>query len=506
MLYRLREFAIDDAFIHRRIAAHLLHTGYGFFNAHERVMVTSSPLWTILLAGLIATGHVDILVPILESVCIVLSCSVAWQLGCRAAAAQGVRYTKLIGAAAALITFCALLQTGVAQMEAPLAIGLFLLGILLFDVGSQSWLAVLVLATTVRYEFYLLLPVVGVVALLQRKLTWKAIAYASITLALSIGWLLFQYGTIIPNTVKAKAIGYDLPFTETMYMVGLGRGVIVALLLVVAWMIVNRKRLPVSAVLLFTFGILLCAAYVSRRTFVFSWYQPLTRVPLMLGLLLGPALAARSWIKLLPVSLVLFLFLRNVKAPDEEVLTALTNQPWRDHVDNFNLRVFDYLATGKAMNTVCPQAKLLTSEIGALGYAFPGEVLDGFGLATPAALKWHPMKVPEQRANGGLGAIPAGFFAETHPDVVVTFPVFSEDLMRHYNSSEYELVTFPALREVGAELHPGPKVAVDEATLTVLIAKTGACSVDKLKPALNASLRASDESIWGRLPASQIQH
>src|SRR5712692_2540162 len=40
----------DDAFIHLRIAHNFLQTGHPYFNPGEHVMVTSSPVWTLLLA------------------------------------------------------------------------------------------------------------------------------------------------------------------------------------------------------------------------------------------------------------------------------------------------------------------------------------------------------------------------------------------------------------------------------------------------------------------------
>jgi hypothetical protein len=47
--YRLRILAADDSYIHLRIATHLMTTGHGYFNLGEKVMVTSSPVWTLLL-------------------------------------------------------------------------------------------------------------------------------------------------------------------------------------------------------------------------------------------------------------------------------------------------------------------------------------------------------------------------------------------------------------------------------------------------------------------------
>src|ERR1700712_1724280 len=50
MLERLSMLVYDDAFIHLRIARNLALTGRAFWNPGERVMATSSPAWTILLA------------------------------------------------------------------------------------------------------------------------------------------------------------------------------------------------------------------------------------------------------------------------------------------------------------------------------------------------------------------------------------------------------------------------------------------------------------------------
>lgn len=40
----------DDAYIHLRIAQNLIRTGHPYFNPGDPVMVTSSPIWTIVLA------------------------------------------------------------------------------------------------------------------------------------------------------------------------------------------------------------------------------------------------------------------------------------------------------------------------------------------------------------------------------------------------------------------------------------------------------------------------
>ena len=38
--------------------------------------------------------------------------------------------------------------------------------------------------------------------------------------------------------------------------------------------------------------------------------------------------------------------------------------------------------------------------------SFPGRILDAAGLASKDALKFHPLKIPQERERGDLGAIP----------------------------------------------------------------------------------------------------
>lgn len=53
---RLMSYAFDDAYIHIRIAQHLLTSGQPYFNLGEPVMASSSPLWTLVLAALFRLG------------------------------------------------------------------------------------------------------------------------------------------------------------------------------------------------------------------------------------------------------------------------------------------------------------------------------------------------------------------------------------------------------------------------------------------------------------------
>ena len=108
----------------------------------------------------------------------------------------------------------------------------------------------------------------------------------------------------------------------------------------------------------------------------------------------------------------------------------------------WHARTKKYLEVGEALYSKYPDARVLAPEIGALGYGFRGEILDAIGIATPAALQFHPLLVPEQRSYGALGAVPPRFVAHVRPEFVVALDCFVEALLLQYQES-YHLVREP---------------------------------------------------------------
>jgi hypothetical protein len=107
-------------------------------------------------------------------------------------------------------------------------------------------------------------------------------------------------------------------------------------------------------------------------------------------------------------------------------------------------RVKSYLRVGRLLYEAYPNSTLLSSEIGGLGYTFQGHMLDGAGLASPEALRFHPMKVPEERARGDLGCIPAGYVAQTLPDLIVSYDHFATALLSSRIAEQYNTILIPA--------------------------------------------------------------
>jgi len=110
-------------------------------------------------------------------------------------------------------------------------------------------------------------------------------------------------------------------------------------------------------------------------------------------------------------------------------------------------RVRQYVQIGKEIFQQNPESVLMTSEIGGVSYGFRGTIVDASGLASPEAQKYHPMKVPDERSHGGIGAIPVGFVRENNPDIIVSYDIFVESLLQSDVLDEYTVTKIPLFLE-----------------------------------------------------------
>jgi hypothetical protein len=123
---RLPGVAADDSFIHRRIALNFQQTGKPYFNLDQRVMVTSSPLWTLVLALAGAVLPFANPVPCLEIAFVLVGASAGYLLLWERDREQ---LPGLILPAIAFLFICvADLPSAVAQMETPCAVALIMAG------------------------------------------------------------------------------------------------------------------------------------------------------------------------------------------------------------------------------------------------------------------------------------------------------------------------------------------------------------------------------------------
>jgi len=177
------------------------------------------------------------------------------------------------------------------------------------------------------------------------------------------------------------------------------------------------------------FGTMLFGLYLARHSYIFSWYVPLFMFTMLFCYFWIASLHNR-WIRLTVATLSLFLsFLPTVIAV-HEAQGVLSNQPqtYQDYI--MGLRVQQYIRVAQSLAERYPHATLMAPEIGGIGWGFDGQIIDAVGLVSPEVLRYHPMPFPEQRAHGGLGAIPPQAVSDLKPDLIVTLDLFSQALQK----------------------------------------------------------------------------
>jgi len=134
--------------------------------------------------------------------------------------------------------------------------------------------------------------------------------------------------------------------------------------------------------LLWGFGV--GGSYIIQQVLVFEWYRPLYTIPLLIASFILLELIPKSFMRMeyILLSCVFGLSLFS---------TTMACFHHYDYFENFALsaRVKTYLKVGEVLNTAYPDASLFSSEIGGLGYAFKGKILDAAGLASVDALLFH---------------------------------------------------------------------------------------------------------------------
>ena len=231
----------DDAYISFRYAENLAHGAGPVFNAGERVEGYTDPLWVAVLAGLNRVGADTPRAAYLLSVLLgaatialvsLLPARIAPALwgpgrsGGDDALGTDRRELALAGAAAALLLGCshALAFHSVQGLETPLMAAVVTAALLALDprTGRPGWssASLFVLAMLTRPEGLLLFLVVAGAFVARSakaggRLPYRELLPCAAAIAAYgcfLGWRLWYYGAIVPNTYFAKraALGADL--------------------------------------------------------------------------------------------------------------------------------------------------------------------------------------------------------------------------------------------------------------------------------------------------------
>jgi hypothetical protein len=455
---------VDDAYITFRYARNLIN-GVGFvYNAGERVLGTTTPAYTLLLAlSALIGGFTDFpkLALVLNAGCDALTFCLLLQLGARLSGNRGV---GLI--AALLFTLDArLLDFSTGGMESSFNLLAIVATLTLFFHGRYSLAALAAgLAVLIRPDGATLAAALFAalgLPVLRRPARWPW-REAALFLAVVLPWLLFAFayfGQPIPQSVLAKSVVYRMPDDLAAF-----RAFLVQLRTVFAfslpplndpepvWRQMLQALLPLGlcglglfaaqrrhsrAWMLGVYIVLFIAFFSVGNPLWLGWYEiPLLPLYQLLILLAADwvgervgASRAQSPISKLQLSLFAALLL---SMPQLSRLNAL---PWEQAErprfvvnSSFNKeREADYVTLAQMLAPAARAGRQVAiPEIGAFGYWYPGKIFDTTGLVTPAIHKYFPIP-PEIPV--GLYTVPRRMILDEQPDLFITFDSFiAEDL------------------------------------------------------------------------------
>jgi 4-amino-4-deoxy-L-arabinose transferase-like glycosyltransferase len=468
---------IDDAFITFRYSRNIL-AGQGFvYNPGERIMGTTTPLYTLIMAGLGGlAGGTGANFPMIALIVNMLADSgtalLIWRVGKKLGAEKA-------GVAAALLW-------AVAPFSVTFAIGGLETSVYVFLLTSAAAcyleerleLAALsgALALLTRVDALVLLAPMGLDWLIRwiakkkqnlpQVIPFRAVAAFLIPVLAWYGFAALYFGSILPHSIQAKLLAYRLepyaalirliqhyatPFLDNNILgsTGILIGVFVYPFLYLigarfAWKQNNRSVAWIA------YPWLYLLAFAVPNPLIFRWYLtpplPFYFLVILVGLEQVLALAftagKRKKLSLIHAGLVMGIL---VLYP---LLFSMSD--WRLHPDHgadrpapdmayIQLEVL-YRQAADVVSPLMNQTSVLAAgDVGVLGFYTPGRILDTVGLNSPVALKYYPLDPTNYVINY---AIAPNLILDEKPDFVVILEVYGrKGLLKDASfNQQYQLV------------------------------------------------------------------
>jgi hypothetical protein len=446
------ERTIDDAYITFRYARNLL-AGHGFvYNPGQRVLGTTTPFYTVLMAGeKLALPAVDY--PGLArwtnaladaGTAVVLALLCARVLG---TPWMGLACATLWAVHPMSVTFA------VGGMETSAYVLLLTLTLYAYAAGRDTISAVLCgIATLTRPDALLLAaPLFAHMMWHRRRIPWRAILAFALVLVPWVAFATFYFGSPLPHSVPAKTAAYRMPpFSALVRLIqhyatpffghrvlgsawiGVGAILYLALSLIGGLALVRRqcRMLPLTI-----YPWLYFAAFAASNPLIFRWYLapmlPMYIVGVLYGIRkvgidLGEALQPH-WPGVSSVAWALGSMLWLAAAAS--LLSAWTVHP--DHGPDrpapemawFQLEQLYRQATLDLMSRhpVSSATVIAAGDIGTVGYASGARILDTLGLVSPQSTKYYPL--PED-AYAMIYAVPTQLILDEQPDYAILLEVY----------------------------------------------------------------------------------
>ncbi|RLC98697.1 MAG: hypothetical protein DRI77_04465 [Chloroflexi bacterium] len=441
------ERMVDDAYITFRYARNLV-AGRGLvYNPGELVLGTTTPLYTLLLAGVaLATGSRDFAALALAVNALAGAASVGLLYG------LGKRFTrsKAPAAAAALLWAVAPYSVtfAVGGMETDLTIALLLAAAYAHVTNHPRAMAVLsALALLARPDTSILLVLLWLdLILARRRIPWRE---GLITLAILTPWLIFgtlAFGSPLPGSIAAKSITYrlnpsddlvrliqhysnpflgDAIFGSLWHLIGFA---VYLLLCALGGLRAIRRKRRIWPLLAYPYLYLI--VFAAANPLLFRWYfsppLPFYFLLIFTGVWAMTGDVGRA-IRRSPFTIRYSLF-----AIFTIGTLALTLNGWELHPDHgpdrpapemawFKLELLYARASGLVLAHAAPEDTLCAGDIGVLGYHTDLRILDTVGLVTPDARRYYPADPNIYVINY---AIPADLVLALDPDYIVILEVY----------------------------------------------------------------------------------
>ncbi len=383
-------YAVDDAFITFRYAANIASGNGLVYNLGERVLGTSTPLFTLLIAAFNLIGMPSLTAALFINLTAAgLTTLILYRWS------QHLDLGKLaILPAVFYIVFPRSVICDIAGMETALFTLLITSGLyLLYTRKHLAAIMVASLAAIARPEGWALLVLTVIITIVRdrRQLLLKAIPI----LLIAGNWLLFAYlyfGSVVPNSLTAKMAlysGYERFSSWQNLAITLGMnspfGWIIWPLFLLGLILAFRKDRLLGIIALW------CGAYlgalVISGTHVFFWYP----APVYPTGFVFVTIALVYLLRQVPVGKAGYTNWVPAVASILVVVASLIHLTGR--FDNLRLEMATYhdirVAADYLTQHARPNDRVLAEDIGYLGYYFRGVIIDRDGLVTPQAVSYN---------------------------------------------------------------------------------------------------------------------
>jgi arabinofuranosyltransferase len=444
---------IDDAFITFRYARNLL-SGQGFvYNPEERVMGTTTPFYTLLMAGgaaMLGGLQADFsgIALGVNAIADALTCLILWQVGKRLGSEwAGIAAGILWALAPFSVTFA------IGGLETSVYV-LLLNATIYFYLSERTELAALSggLALLTRVDALVLAAPMGMDWLVRtvrkhQPFPWKALLWFLIPVVGWYGFAWYYFGSPFPHSVTAKLVAYRLesgaamirliqhyatPFFENNLFgpIGIGVGMILYPFL---FLLGARKawREDTRSLVWAVYPWLYFLAFAIPNPLIFRWYltPPLPAYFLFILLGLDQILRQIFRLKIYPSGRM-----RRILAGGFLVLLPLvpTMSEWRLRPDHgpdrpapdmafIQLEILYHQAADFIAPRLVPGAVLAAGDVGVLGFQTNARILDTVGLNSPEASRYYPLDPSLYEINY---AVAPDLILDEKPDAVIILEVY----------------------------------------------------------------------------------